>query len=382
MVLLLFSIPFIFQTKQSPLKTHLQWAQSQYIPPSQGKTIQPGLAGAIVGVASNHLLIAGGSNFEDALPWRGGKKLYHDDIFMLHETDRHTYKWSLTHTRLPFSMAYSGCATTPKGVICIGGENEQGPFSQAFILSVEEKQPSFRRLPDLTYKVSNPGVAVIGTTVFVVGGLDHNRALSSFNCIDISKDHPVWVPLPNLPVSLSHAVVVAQWSHKEQCIYVIGGRVKEGIITTFLSSVWEYAPSTKQWKLVGQIQTEGNKVIRLSAGTGVAVGRHEIVVFGGDKGIIYNQTEQFIAKIDALKSEAEKAPVIQEKISLLENHPGFFNEVLIFNTESKTFSSAGKIPGAVQVTTSAVNWKEKVFIPGGEIKPGIRTSEVKVVFIK
>ncbi|NWJ52524.1 MAG: galactose oxidase [Bacteroidetes bacterium] len=363
------------------MKVHLHWEHSQFIPPARGKNIQPGLAGAIIGVTSNNLIIAGGSNFEDALPWRGGKKLYHDEIYMLHENGQATYSWTRTKTTLPFSLAYSGNVTISKGIVCVGGENESGPLDHAFLLSLEGETPSIKVFPNLPYVVSSPGTTAIESTVYVVGGLDNAGAISSFSAINLSQQNPKWKRLPDLPVALSHAVVVAQWNKNEECIYVIGGRAKKGSITEFLSSVWEYTPSLKCWKLVSQIQTKEHEVFKLSAGTGVALGHNQIIVFGGDKGIIYNQTEQMIAKIDSSKTDNEKQQLLQDKISLLENHPGFYNEVLIYHTDTQSFSSAGIIRGAIQVTTTAVIWNKKVFIPGGEIKPGIRTPEVKVVSI-
>lgn len=363
------------------MKTHLHWEQSQFIPPARGKNIQPGLAGAIVGVASNNFIIAGGSNFEDALPWRGGKKLYHDEIYVMHENEQAVYKWITSKTTLPFALAYSGNVTISKGIVCVGGENEKGPLNHVFLLSLEDETPSIKVLPNLPYVVSSPGTTAIESTIYVVGGLDNTSAISSFSAIDLSEQNPKWKRLPDLPVPLSHAVVVAQWHKNEQCIYVIGGRVKKGAITEFLSSVWEYTPSLKSWKLTSQIQTQGHEVLRLSAGTGVALGHNEIIVFGGDKGIIYNQTERMIVQIDSAETDSEKQRLIQDKISLLENHPGFYNEILIYHTDTQSFGSAGTVHGAVQVTTTAVSWNKKVFIPGGEIKPGVRTPEVKVVSI-
>jgi N-acetylneuraminic acid mutarotase len=380
-VFLLLLIPYLFQTKNRQVKLNFQWEHSLYIPPAQDKSTQPGLAGAIVGVASNNLIIAGGSNFEDAPPWKGGKKLYHNEIYILQETAHEGYKWITHKSFLPFHLAYSGNVSIPGGIVCIGGEDENGPLDHTFILSIKDQTPSINRLPKLPYVVSNPGTAAIENTVFVVGGLNKDRALSSFSCINLSDPNPSWELLPDLPVALSHAVVVAQWNNSEQCIYVIGGRAKKRDLTEFFSGVWKYTPSLRRWMLVGQIQTEGHGAIKLSAGTGVALGHHQIVVFGGDKGIIYNQTERAIARIDASKTEDERQRLIRDKISLLENHPGFYNEILVFNTESGSFNSGGIIPGNVQVTTTAVSWKNKVFIPGGEIKPGIRTPEMKIVSI-
>ena len=59
--------------------------------------------------------------------------------------------------------------------------------------------------------------------------------------------------------------------------------------------------------------------------------------------------------------------------SHLNNHPGFGNELMVFNTITKEIYNAGRLPGNGQVTTTAVKWGNEVFIPSGEIRPGVRT---------
>lgn len=363
------------------MKTHIIWEPSVSIPSAPGQTFQSGLAGPLAGIASNCLVIGGGSNFEGALPWNGGKKLYHNQLYVLQRDDKGQYTWLPQKTLLANNLAYCASVTTKNGIVCIGGENEKGPVKSVFLLFLKNKIITFSPLPDLPIPLTSCGATNIGSSIFVAGGLDAKGAVSSFLCLDLAKKNPAWIRLPDLPVALSHAIVAAQSNGKEKCIYIIGGRVKNAVLTQFLSSVWEYTPSSGSWKNVGEIRLSGQELIKLSAGTGVSIGSNLIAVFGGDKGIFYNKTEQYQATIDALKTDAEKQLVIQEKNKMLENHPGFFNEVLIYNTITRTFYFGGVIPGKPQVTTTAVSWGNNVFIPGGEIKPGVRTAEVKIVKI-
>ena len=363
------------------MKTLITWEPSVAIPPAPGQTLQPGLAGPLIGIASDCLVIGGGSNFEGAMPWNGGKKLYHNQLYLLQKNTKGQYNWLPQRTTLSGNLAYCASVTTKEGIVCIGGENEQGPVKSVFLLSLKHGIITFTALPDLPVPITSSGATSIGNTIYVAGGLDAKGAVSSFLCLDLASKKPAWVRLPNLPVALSHAVVAAQSNGKEKCIYVIGGRVKTDVLTRFLSSVWEYTPSSGSWKNVGEIRLPGQETIQLSAGTGVSIGSDLIAVFGGDKGIFYNKTEQYQATIDALKTDAGKQTVISEKIKMLESHPGFYNEILMYNTTTKTFQSGGAVPGKSQVTTTAVSWGDKVFIPGGEIKPGVRTAEVKIAKI-
>jgi hypothetical protein len=51
----------------------------------------------------------------------------------------------------------------------------------------------------------------------------------------------------------------------------------------------------------------------------------------------------------------------------------------LFDTETGKSFRAGEIPGPAQVTTTAVVTPWGIVIPSGEIKPGIRTPEVRMV---
>jgi len=42
--------------------------------PSLNQTKSLGVAGPVVGIINDQLVVAGGSNFPDSLPWMGGKK--------------------------------------------------------------------------------------------------------------------------------------------------------------------------------------------------------------------------------------------------------------------------------------------------------------------
>jgi solute:Na+ symporter, SSS family len=44
------------------------------LPPNSGFNTQPGLAGPYTGMDDGVLIVAGGANFPDKLPWEGGQK--------------------------------------------------------------------------------------------------------------------------------------------------------------------------------------------------------------------------------------------------------------------------------------------------------------------
>lgn len=44
------------------------------IPPAKGEITAPGVAGPVTGIYNDIMIIAGGANFPDSMPWQGGKK--------------------------------------------------------------------------------------------------------------------------------------------------------------------------------------------------------------------------------------------------------------------------------------------------------------------
>ena len=59
---------------QKKLKLPIQWQVATELPPLENQIKSLGFAGPIAGVIKDKLVIAGGANFPDAMPWLGGRK--------------------------------------------------------------------------------------------------------------------------------------------------------------------------------------------------------------------------------------------------------------------------------------------------------------------
>ena len=341
------------------------------MPPVAGKAVQPGLAGPVAGVTESGLLVGGGANFEGEMPWRGGAKSYHDEIFLLETTEAEEPAWRMASERLPYPMAYPACLSLKEGILSMGGETVNGPVSDVFLLSVDKGKVVISPFPSLPCPLTSPGAALAGGKVYLAGGLDSSGAADAFMFLDPTETEKGWQRLPPLPVPLSHSVVAAQSDGNEQCIYLFGGRNKTTDVHTFFSDIWKFTPSTGEWTLEGNITKDGNP-LPLSAGTGIAAGKNQIVLFGGDPGIYFNRTEM-LNNVIALAEDSLKTDLLREKDSLLSNHPGFNREVMVYNTVRKSWAVIGEAPQGLPVTTVVFCRNDLVIIPGVEIRPGVRT---------
>lgn len=358
----------------------ISWDTLASIPAAQGEEIQYGLAGAVAGTCNHKIIIAGGSNFKNQLPWQGGKKQYYDDIFILTQNTGDETNWEVPALKLPKKMAYSACLSANDAVYSFGGEDTDQVLNMAFKICFDKNRIKTEPLPEMPFAVSNAGAAIIGSTIYLAGGNDAAGATSHFQSLDLANPEKGWTLLLDLPEAESHAVVVSQWDGFENCIFVVGGRNKTGIKSTFLSSIQKYSPSQKRWSNAGKLQLEGQAEFGISAGTGIALGKY-IFLFGGDKGEIFNRTETFNHAIEMETDSLKKQKIIAGKIESLTNHPGFNKEVLCFNPATGILKITGEIPGLSQVTTNAFLWNNKVVIPGGEIRPGIRTPLIRTALI-
>lgn len=368
-----FIMSFIVSTYAQKAKWKaMQWKIAAQLPALNGQPKSLGYAGPVAGVHGNILVIAGGANFPDAMPWSGGKKKYYDDVFV-YVKNKKTITLYKKIFRLPSSIAYSANCSTPQGIIYAGGENEKGISNKAFLLQWDAVNEIIvtKNLPDLPLAVTNAAASFHNNIVYIAGGETISAASDQFYCLDMNNRAAGWKTLPAIPKPVSHTVLMAQSNADHASIYLVGGRKKNtNGISDLYSLVFKFDILKNQW------EQKASLPYALSAGTGIAAGSNNILIFGGDKGETFHKTEKTIAAIHLEKDDTRKAALIQEKNTLQSSHPGFSKEIIMYDAESDEWIAAGCIPFDSPVTTTAVKWDDKVIIPSGEIRAGVRTPQI------
>ena len=59
----------------------------------------------------------------------------------------------------------------------------------------------------------------------------------------------------------------------------------------------------------------------------------------------------------------------------LDQHPGFPGTILAYDSKADTWREIGEVP-ASRVTVPTAFWHDRVVIPSGEVRPGVRSPEV------
>ena len=345
----------------------LQWKIAAELPALAGQTRSLGVAGPVAGVHNNYLIVGGGANFPDSMPWQGGKKKYYDEAFVYKKGRKNMALHKIS--RLPSTIAYAAVCSTPKGIVYAGGENEKGISKDVVLLQWDKMNDTLiaKDLPTLPVALTNASAVFHQNIIYLAGGETTNFGSDGFFSLDLNQTGGGWRQLPVIPRPVSHAVLAIVEDNGRSYLYLIGGRKKNrNGISDLYSSVFCFDILENQWK------EKASLPYALSAGTGIG-GDQRVYLFGGDRGETFHKVETMIAAINAEKNELKKKELILQKNKLQSSHPGFSKEVLSYNAASDSWTVAGCIPFDSPVTTIAVKWDGQVIIPNGEIKAGVRT---------
>ena len=373
-------------------KNIITWQQLPDLPPAPGKTLQPGLAGAFVGHHNGVLMIAGGANFPEGLPWKGGQKAWHDDIFVLQENNGQ-YTWLDKTFKLGRSLAYGVSLSTTNGVLCVGGCDAQNVYADCFLLKWNTQTQSMEteQLPSLPVPLAFMAGGLIRDAVgresiYIAGGqqtMSDAQATTSFYSLDLSKKGTtefVWQSLPPwpgpariLPVAACQNDAVYDW------FYLFSGcGLDPADGKTPLTDGYKWNTVKKNWVKLPDIATTEKSAISIMAGVSWPSGANHIIVAGGTDGSGTPQVEELTKQLaDAEeKNQTERIGQLTEELDrAYSNFQGLSQAVYAYHTITDTWAQVGTLPGDSLVCTTAVQWptKDKITLASGEIRPGVRT---------
>lgn len=331
-----------------------------------------GFAGSYAGVSNGRLLVAGGANFpKGTRPWTGGIKQWSDQVFALKEG---TGQWEVIGT-LPRPMGYGVSLTWKDQVILLGGADQQRHYADAYILRDMGGQLEIDSLPALPEPIANACGALVGDVVYVAGGLSSplaTTANASFWSLDLRKppaerQWEILQPWPGPARMLSVAGVMDGAFHLFSGVALHLADNDTLPWRTYLTDAFRYKPGSG-WEEIADLP----HAVAAAPSPAYAAPAGSLLVFGGDDG-----------------SLAQRAGTLRDE------HPGFRTDILAYKAEL----DAWRIDGAVftdkqpdpalspnvstwaPVTTPLVTWGDRVVLPMGEVRPGVRTNRVLVATV-
>lgn len=351
----------------------INWSCAAILPDVKEGEKNPGVAGPVAGISNDVLVVAGGANFPDGMPWEGASKVYQDEIFLFHKKKGSILPGEISRQKLPYPIAYCASVCTPNGIIYLGGENEKGISKKVIRMEYSgvSGEISFTDLRPLPLPLTNLSAILHNNKIYIAGGDSKEGTSDKFFSLDLSASDADWQALPDVPVKLAYAVMAVQSNGTGEGIYLMGGRCKKNnAISEIYNSVFQFDLDKNNWTKKQSLPH------KQSAGTGIATGSSDVLLFSGDTGEVFSKVENFNLAINNEKDETKKRLLVNEKVALLNSHPGFRKEVLAYNTITDTWSKWGAIPFDAPVTTTAIKWGENFIIPSGEIRAGVRTAQI------
>ena len=198
----------------SSAHAELTWTELPPIPDAVG------VAAPYAGVSAGALCVAGGANFPKGFPWEGGKKVWHDAVYVLAEP---TGSWR-TAGQLPRPLGYGVSATFRDGVVCAGGSDADRHYAEVFLLQWDGRALQITPLPSLPRSCANACGALLGNTLFVAGGEETpgaTNALQTFWSLTLDNPRAHWQELPRsvehtseIPAPETNSYDVLCWKKK------------------------------------------------------------------------------------------------------------------------------------------------------------------------
>ena len=334
-----------------------------------------GVAGPFVGTHQGGLIVAGGANFATADAadlWSASKKFHAAAFVLMPRPDAAGgYVWR-TGFALARPVAYGATASTPAGIVCVGGEDGTQVLAEAFLLTWNPATGTLAQqpLPPLPAPSTAGGAAVVGGHVYVVAGqtgLGLHSATARLWRLDLKRlaaADLAWEPVPAVPGGpRAFAIVAAQPAGGATALYVIGGRRQRPGTTDLagvepLADCHEFSPERFAADPATAWRRRSDAPEPLMAGAAAAFGPRRLVVLAAADG-------------DLLKRIAADPEFVKR-------HPGFPKRAWAFDTLADRWTGAGDTP-ACPVTTPAVAWGPGFVLASGETRPRVRSPEVWLV---
>jgi N-acetylneuraminate epimerase len=317
----------------------LAWKQLPPVPDARG------VAAPFAGVTGGALLVAGGANFPNGLPWEGGTKVWRDRVWLL---DRPDGAWR-DAGKLPRPLAYGVSVTTPDGIVFVGGSDAERHYAAAFRIVWRNGALTVEPFPALPMPLANAAGVLVGRVLHVACGSEQpgeQAATARAFVLDLSATLPAWreiKPVPGkpriLPVAAAHG----------DAFFLFGGVALEPDATgrvqrVYLRDAWRYR-DREGWKRLSDLP----KTLAAAPSPAPVVNGRALLLAGDDG------------------SKFGFQPV--------EKHPGWPRTILTYDFARDRWSDSGEVP-APRATVPCIAWRGLFVVPNGEVRPGVRSPEV------
>ena len=317
-----------------------------------------GVSAPFAGFIGDTLIVAGGCNFPDTPAADGGKKVFHATAYALDV--RHLSEGWIPLPPLPVPIAYGASVSTPKGLVCIGGQNTQGTQTDVYLLRTNGQTTP---LPALPIPIDNGGACLCGHTLLVTGG-NQPEIGKGLYALDLSSPTN-WKRLTDYPGPQRVQPIVLSTPN---ALYLAGGYAFDAAQKkcTLSTDILKYDVATGKWSVLDTLIAERDGTPRcLAGGSGVMLSDGKMLLTGGVNHDIFRQAMEGKGPADYMKK-----PVAWYR---------FNDDLLTYDPGKRTWHITYDVPGLARAGGILLEHDGYLYIICGEIKPGIRTPQITVL---
>jgi N-acetylneuraminic acid mutarotase len=311
-----------------------------------------GVAGPFVGLFGHRLLVGGGANFPDGMPWEGGKKVWTDRLWCL---DLSSGQWQMHHT-MDQPSAYGVSIPWQGDWLWLGGCDADRHRSTAWRLDGQSLSRDWtwssiaRPVVGLPRPLAYAAACALGDAVYLMGGAEDPMATKASRELwrwRPEKPDSDWERLEDLPGPGVVLPVIASDNHG---FFLFSGASLDADsrgkpIRTYQKEAYRYDVE-KGWRSI----SPAPRPAVAAPSPALAIGDGAWEILGGDDGSLVGFHPP-------------------------ELHPGFSKQSLVYDHARDRWESGDPLPFS-HVTTSLVQQGQRAIVVSGEIAPGRRTPNV------
>ncbi len=359
------------------------WSETEPLPSTENISEQLGLLSPFVGISNGAVIVAGGCNFFDKYITEDSQERYYSDIYVL---PKDSQKW-VVGFNMPYAVARGAHVTTPKGLLCIGGDDSVSESDRVALLKWNARLSTIEieEYPSLPFKLTQCGASIVGDIVYLMGGESEGRLSNYFMTLDLSKrgsDNFKWEVQPNFPGEPRlQPLVVSQSAAETINVYVFGGFSfeKESQTPYIATSGLLYNPATKQWKETSVVAPNGATPHSLHGSSSAAMGKNHIVFIGGVDMDTFESLLTQERKAELAQSDEVVVDCRNWRSDYLSRDQEWYNynsDVLVYNTITNNWSVGDQFPYPAPVGAKLVPYNSGWLVINGEVKPGATSNKI------
>lgn len=350
-----------------------------------------GVAACYVGAIGNQLIMAGGCNFPEDPAVEGGEKRFYRGIYAADMATDSLLLWRKVG-ELPHAAAYGVAVSIADGLILAGGTTAEGSLSAVYRLSLSEENQLavLDTLCSLPFAMDNMAGTLVGKTLFLVGGNAKGKPSNELYSFAYTEPGASWKQETPFPGDARIQSVCVGQKMNGGGLYMWGGFAPsvDGNPATLSTDGYYYSLEKQIWTPAGN--PVGADLVPVSLGGGVAYSINDTLIActgGVNKDIFLSALlreevlKKLVAACDTIRVDSLRA-LIKEYMLLPPKSYQFNDKILVYDTKRNLWIEVGQSSAVARAGAGIVGNGSVFYCINGELKPGIRISEISKVTIK